>query len=348
MNNQWVEIIRSGNHVDSEGKPRQIGADFLEAVVASYDTATHEAPAVIGHPANNAPAYGWAKALRVRGEVLEAQFGEVDADFEQMVRDGRFKKRSASFYLDPATAPGGRAPYLRHVGFLGAQPPAIKGLRDIQFGEGDALTFEIQSIQFSEDQTMDKKEEDIANSIFDRLRSLFTPNKEERAPASFTEADLTKRIADAVTTATASFGEQLKTLQTDNVELKKQLELQGTKTTRAELAQFVESLGVAKLPPALRPGLVEFLETLPDSGAPKVTVVEFSEKGGNKVETKTEMSPLGFMKKFLAGLGPFIEFGERFGGLKPSGNDQGLVADQNEVKELRAKSNVPVKEAANA
>lgn len=343
MNNLWVEIIRSGSHVDSEGKPRQIDADFLAAVASFYDKAVHEAPAVIGHPANNAPAYGWAKAVRVRGDVLEAQFGEVDADFEQMVRDGRFKKRSASFYLDPATAPGGRAPYLRHVGFLGAQPPAIKGLRDIQFGEGDALTFEIQSIQFSEDQKMDEKQEQgFIQKIVDAIKSALPGSSaKEGSPASFTEADLNAKIEVAVKAATTSFSEQVTALQA-------KLDSQTTKATHAELAQFVDSLGVAKLPPALRPGLVEFLETLPDSGDRKVIVVEFSEKDGGKVETRTEMSPLGFMKKFLSGLGPFIEFGERFGGLRPTGNDLGGLADQNEVRELRAKSNVPVKEAANA
>jgi hypothetical protein len=352
MNNlaeRWVEIISTGLHLDSEGKLRNIDADFLEAVVAGYDKAIHEAPAVIGHPANNAPAYGWAKALRVRDGVLEAQFGEVDSNFEQMVRDGRFKKRSASFYLDPATAPGGRAPYLRHVGFLGAQPPAIKGLRDIQFSEGDALTFEIQSIQFSEDETMDTKEKEIADSIFDKLKALFSSKKDEGAPVSFTEADLNAKIETAIKSGTASFIEKITALETQNKELTAALATQSNKTTRTELAAFVESLGVAKLPPALKPGLVEFMETLADGGDRKVTLVEFSEDANkNKVEKKTEFSQLGYFKNLLANLGPFIEFGERFGGLKPAGGDLGAVVDQGEVAALRAKSDVPVKEAANA
>ena len=46
------------------------------------------------------------------------------------------KKRSASFY------PDGR---LRHVGFLGAAPPAVKGLADIGFtAEEDHITFDFQ------------------------------------------------------------------------------------------------------------------------------------------------------------------------------------------------------------
>ena len=56
-----------------------------------------------------------------------------------MVQAGRFKKRSASFY--PPQAPNNPTPgkwYLRHVAFLGAQPPAVAGLKDIQFSEDDA------------------------------------------------------------------------------------------------------------------------------------------------------------------------------------------------------------------
>jgi hypothetical protein len=51
-----------------------------------------------------------------------------------VVKQGLFKKRSVSLYPDMT---------LRHVGFLGAVPPSIKGLADIQFKEGaQAMTFE--------------------------------------------------------------------------------------------------------------------------------------------------------------------------------------------------------------
>ena len=54
--------------------------------------------------------------------------------FAEMVQAGRFPKRSAAFY------PDGR---LRHVGFLGAMPPAVKGLKNISFGnDDDAIAFE--------------------------------------------------------------------------------------------------------------------------------------------------------------------------------------------------------------
>jgi hypothetical protein len=139
---QWIEIFTAGTHTDDAGRTHQIDASFLESVAGNFNPAAHEPPAVIGHPHNNAPAYGWVDGVRVQEGALEVKFKEVDPNFEQLVRDGRFKKRSASFYVDPKTAPGGKAPALRHVGFLGAQPPAVKGLRDIQFVEGEATGIE--------------------------------------------------------------------------------------------------------------------------------------------------------------------------------------------------------------
>src|SRR5215471_7769885 len=102
---QWIEIFRAGRHVDNHGEARDVGIDFLEAAVLNLDTAIHQPPAVIGHPEDNKPAYGWTEELRVNGGKLEARLGQVDPGFEELVRSGRLKKRSASFYIDADSAP---------------------------------------------------------------------------------------------------------------------------------------------------------------------------------------------------------------------------------------------------
>jgi hypothetical protein len=53
---------------------------------------------------------------------------EIDPEFEQMVKDGKYK--NVSIYLNPDNT-------LRHIGFLGAVPPAVQGLKPVQFAEGD-------------------------------------------------------------------------------------------------------------------------------------------------------------------------------------------------------------------
>jgi hypothetical protein len=350
FNGSWVEIFSTGTHTDSEGRGHSITAQFLEDVVRNYDTTLHESPAVIGHPADNAPAYGWPEQLRVRDGRLEVRFKEIDPNFEEMVRKGYFKKRSASFYTDPKSAPGGRAPYLRHIGFLGAQPPAVKGLKDIQFSEGESLTFEA-SINFSEDETMDKEQVDkVAEGVFERIKSALGLGKKDDPPgsASFTEADVQRIVADAVKASSealnANFGEQLKQRDTKITELETKVSSQGVQGTRQQIIAFTEKLGAAKFPPAFRNlGAVEFMEALALSDQ-KVTVISFAEKDGQKVETKTETPLLQWFQNFLEAQGPYIEFGERLGAVKATGADDVTAVTDERKAELREKAGLPAKQ----
>lgn len=130
----WVEIFRGGSQKDSQGRAHD-GNEIIKKAIETFDPDFYEPPLVVGHPAGNAPAFGWVSGLREAGNVLYAKFKDVATGLEELVKQGLFKKRSASFYRD------GR---LRHVGFLGAMPPAVKGLRDMVFGEtGDFTSFEV-------------------------------------------------------------------------------------------------------------------------------------------------------------------------------------------------------------
>ena len=122
------------------GQTLDFTAADLAATVAAYDPALSEAPIVVGHPRHDAPAYGWVRGLRLNtASGIEADPHQVDSAFAEMVAAGRFKHVSASFYAPDA--PNNPVPgvyYLRHVGFLGAQPPAVKGLRTPEFADGEA------------------------------------------------------------------------------------------------------------------------------------------------------------------------------------------------------------------
>lgn len=112
----------------------------LREAVAAYDSKIHEAPITVGHPKDNAPAYGWIASLHYNDQTneVEVEPAQVDAQFDELVQAGRFKKRSASWYLPDA--PNNPTPgklHLRHVAFLGAQPPAVKGLRDVSFADDE-------------------------------------------------------------------------------------------------------------------------------------------------------------------------------------------------------------------
>lgn len=139
-----IEIFRAGVHVDSLGTRRSFSQADLQATADAYSPARHEAPLTLGHPLNDRPAYGWVSGLEAAADGrLLMRARQLDPAFAESVKAGRYKKRSASFYApgDPVNpAPG--TWYLRHVAWLGAQPPAVKGLADVEFGAPEpAVTF---------------------------------------------------------------------------------------------------------------------------------------------------------------------------------------------------------------
>ena len=133
-----IEVFRPGRHTSSSGDDLEFSPADVAALAAAYDPKLHEAPIVVGHPAHDLPAYGWVRKLAVQGGNLVAELDQVDPEFRELVQAGRYKKISASFYRPDAPAnPKPGTWYLRHVGFLGAQAPAVKGLKPVQFAAGD-------------------------------------------------------------------------------------------------------------------------------------------------------------------------------------------------------------------
>ncbi|OLE52683.1 MAG: hypothetical protein AUG51_17070 [Acidobacteria bacterium 13_1_20CM_3_53_8] len=343
---QWIEIFIAGKHTDSKGKEHNLPVAFLESVVNNFDSELHEPPAVIGHPQDDSPAFGYVTGLRLKGDRLEAKFCDTDPQFEEMVRGGKFKKRSAAFYLDEKIAPAGRAPSLRHVGFLGAAPPSVKGLRNIHFNEGEAVTFEIAN--FSEGDSMDEKEikKSITEGIKDYFKNLFSPKEDASQTAAFSEAEFSERVTKIIEQATKPLTDQIAALKDSNTKLEQKVAAQSDVTTRSELTAFCEKLGTAKFPPAFKQmGVVEFMETLAEMPSDKkVVTISFAEKDGKKSEVKTETAPLAWFKDFLTKLGPFIEFGEQFGSLRATGDNSEIV-DPERMSKLRDDMGIKPKEA---
>lgn len=139
-----IHIFKAGSHTAMSGATLAFSESDLQASAHAYDPSKHEAPLVVGHPRADAPAYGWVKSLAYAESGLHAEPDQVDAQFAELVGAGRFKKISPSFYLPDSPAnPVPGVYYLRHVGFLGAQPPAVKGLKQVEFADdSDCITVE--------------------------------------------------------------------------------------------------------------------------------------------------------------------------------------------------------------
>lgn len=151
-----LHIFKPGQFTAMSGASYTFGEAELRAIAAAYDPALHEAPLTVGHPQHDLPAHGWVQGLAFHEGDDEAPAGlyalpaQVNPGFAEMVAAGAFKKISAAFYAPDAAGnpkPGGY--YLRHVGFLGAQPPAVKGLRNPAFSDTEAGVVAFGELAFS-------------------------------------------------------------------------------------------------------------------------------------------------------------------------------------------------------
>jgi hypothetical protein len=166
----WTPIFRAGTHTDSGGHTRTFTREDLDKVVDSYDPQTHEAPLVIGHPRSDSPAYGWVKKVKRAGDVLLASFDKVAKGVAEAVAAGRYKKKSISIYPDGS---------LRHVGLLGAVPPAVKGLGDVAFNDGD----DWQSYEYTETKTSEGNMNELEKALQGKAEAEARAKAAEEAKA---------------------------------------------------------------------------------------------------------------------------------------------------------------------
>ena len=110
-NEKWIEIARTGTFTDTHGREKTFTRQDLDAIARAYDPKKRDAPLVFGHPALNAPAYGWAEKLKSENGRLFATFAQVPGEVREIVRKGHYRHVSMSLMPDGVT--------LRHVGLLG-------------------------------------------------------------------------------------------------------------------------------------------------------------------------------------------------------------------------------------
>ncbi|ELF7957293.1 hypothetical protein RA674_001370 [Salmonella enterica] len=139
-----INIFRTGSFTDINGRTFSYSERDLDAMATAYNSATktnhYSAPLCLGHPVSNTPEYGHVNALTHRQGRLYATV-TPDSSLVRLVRGKRYGKVSAAFY--PPGHKNNLTPgawLLRHVGFLGAMPPAVKGLEALTFSEASDLS----------------------------------------------------------------------------------------------------------------------------------------------------------------------------------------------------------------
>ncbi|EDX4489587.1 peptidase [Salmonella enterica subsp. salamae] len=311
-----IHIFKAGTHTDMHGKKLPFTQSDLAACVKAYDPSVHEAPLVIGHPQTEDPAWGWVKSLTLNGSDLLAEPDQLDPQFAELVGNGRFKKVSASFYLpDSPNNPKPGTLYLRHVGFLGAQPPSIKGLKQVSFGEKEEGVVEFADWNDVTNATLwgrlrdfligqfglDETEKVIPSWQVESLREKAYRDTDTDGPA-FSENNPNPQQENSTMTE-----EEIKALQAENTRLKveaTQRAEQEAKTRQEKLhadnVSFAEKLvGAGRLTPAAKPVVVAILDAVAGGDKP----VEFAEG-----DTRTPLATA--FKTLLDGTAPVLNFSE--------------------------------------
>lgn len=319
---QIMEIFKPGKHVSANGVAIEFTESDLAKSVEAYDPSIHEAPIVVGHPKDNNPAYGWVKGIEFKEGAIFAETQQVDPEFNELVEAGRFKKRSASFYHpENPTNPVPGVYYLRHVGFLGAVPPAIKGLKEVSFSDGEVGDF----VEFVESWE--------TAGLFRRLREFFIEqfgaDKADTVIPGYLveqmELDANNSSSEDYNESMESNSMDIETLQTELAESKAKLDEaiskrddaeQALAQVNTEFAEFKQSkrkeeieakandlIETGKILPADKEKLTSFMESLP---------VDQSLDFGEGEEAK--VAPLDAFLGLLAGVKPAVDFGEHGAG----------------------------------
>ena len=148
-----VHIFKPGRWTTMAGETIEFSEADLRATAAAFNPSVSKAPFVLGHPATDDPAQGWVAGLVATSRGLFATPAQVDPVFAEAVNAGRYGTVSAKFYRPTdASNPVPGVWYLRHVGVLGAQNPALKGLDDPAFADqaDDGCVSFAEGVAFSE------------------------------------------------------------------------------------------------------------------------------------------------------------------------------------------------------
>lgn len=327
-----LHVFRAGTHTATDGNAYEFSEADVADMVDSYDPKLARAPLVVGHPKLDDPAYGWAAEFSRDGGEVFATPEAVDPQFAEMVNAQRFSNISLSVYLPDS--PGNPKPghfYPRHIGFLGAQPPAVKNLQRPQFAEGDgAVEFSMpmprrlsslgyylkRLFQGLRDKSIEtdgteKTEQLIPQWCIDGIADATADD--DQANAAFAEATHTEQTmtqSNSNAAATADFAEQQRQLEAQRAEVEQReqaLKAREDAARREDAADFADQLVKdGKLLPRQKAGIVELLLAFP-AGA----VLNFAEADG---QAATDHEAPELLRAFLQDLPKRVDFAEKSAG----------------------------------
>lgn len=247
----WFDVFRCGTHLDHSGKWRTFTEADIDKAIASYQS--DSAPIVVGHPTLNAPAFGWIQQFRRQGPTLQARASRVADEFADLVKRGLYKNRSISFNSDGT---------FRHVGFLGAAAPAVKGLEDIQFADkGEFITMDTAETVQTEQAAAQEQAEEVQAETEGQTAENKAEEQSSRADAApKTEPEVSLSNLES---QQKQFQETVKKLESHIKSLENALNVEQEKNRKVEFAAYADELiRKGRLNPVAKAPLISTMESL--------------------------------------------------------------------------------------
>lgn len=135
MAKKKIPFLRPGKFTAMNGKEVQIDESTLDTIIEATKNFAYQDddfPLVIGHPKTDSPAYGWINKNNIvkEGDVLVALAEDENLVPEMKDWFGKKLYKKVSVKLRPDFS-------IAHIGFLGANPPAVTGLPSVALSEDD-------------------------------------------------------------------------------------------------------------------------------------------------------------------------------------------------------------------
>ena len=332
-----LHLLRPGEFTDARGTKVSLSESDIGDIATGYDPSRHEAPLVVGHPRSDKPAFGWIDKLEAGSRGLFGTPKQVAPEFSEAVQKGSYKKISASLYGpdNPRNTNPGKWS-LRHVGFLGAQPPAVSGLQDVQFAEDDEADLVIEAdfadavspwiwsslsrvLRGVRDWIIDEHDLETA----DRVMPSWELDHIEQAEAESKGSTDNERDAymsdDNRNNPPADLAEREQAAATREAELaERERKLNERESARRQRAavEFAENLASEGriLPREQKAvsGILTLLDQVDEN------TVEFAEEGEDASAATSQVPAAKAFRSILSGLSKRVDFSERSGGLPPN------------------------------
>lgn len=179
-----VEIFSTGTHNGDK-----YTGDDLDAMIAAFNALDFKPPLKSGHSKDDPghPALGWVSNLRRLGDKLVADFTDMPKLVYEYIKDRRFNTVSSEIYWNLKRGSNTFSRALKAVALLGAEIPAVAGLRPLHelFSAEDATAVTKQGTS----QTLTYKEATMTDDEVKKLNEdLATAKKAAEDQIKKTEA----------------------------------------------------------------------------------------------------------------------------------------------------------------